>query len=177
MPQACAMDTPNCVSYACCSVRGAAEPPTAIVRSEDRSQPSCSQSSFTAIQTVGTAPVNVTFSRWTISQMSRGCGFGPAKIWLAPTITDVNGTHQEFAWNIGVGLREPELVGHGLGEAVQEHRAVRVDHALRVARRARRVAHARGVGLVERGPGGERRGGRGGGPREPGPPRGPGARG
>ena len=57
-----------------------------------------------------------------------------------------------------VVLGDPERVGHGLGEAVEEHRAVRVDDALGVARRAGRVTHARGVGLVERGPAAERRG-------------------
>src|SRR2546428_606195 len=56
-------------------------------------QPSASHSSLTAIQTVGTAPVKVTFSFWISSQMSRGCGFGPAKTWLGPTITPVDGRH------------------------------------------------------------------------------------
>ena len=63
------------------------------------------QSSFTAIHTVGTAPVNVTFSCWTSSQMSRGWGFGPAKICVLPTMTAVKGRHQEFAWNIGTMCR------------------------------------------------------------------------
>ena len=68
-------------------------------------QPSASHSSLTAIQTVGTAPVKVTFSFWISSQMSRGCGFGPAKTWLEPTITPVNGRHQALAWNIGTMCR------------------------------------------------------------------------
>ena len=58
-----------------------------------------------AIHTVGTAPTNVTFSAWTISQMSFGWMFGPAKICVAPVITPAKGTHQQFAWNIGTTWR------------------------------------------------------------------------
>ena len=90
---------------ASCRCFGAAEPPIAIVRSEAMFQPSVSQRSFTAIQTVGTAPVNVTLSFWTSSQMSRGWGFGPAKIWVDPTMTPVNGRHQALAWNMGTMWR------------------------------------------------------------------------
>jgi len=54
-----------------------------------------------------------------------------AKICVCSTITPVNGA-PEFAWNIArcgerVVLGDPERVGHGLGEAVEEHRRVRVD--------------------------------------------------
>ncbi len=58
-----------------------------------------------AIHTVGTAPTNVTFSPCTISQMSFGCTFGPAKICVAPVMTPANGTHHALAWNIGTTWR------------------------------------------------------------------------
>ena len=58
-----------------------------------------------AIHPVGTAPTNVTRSLWTISTMSRGCGFGPPKICVAPLSTPANGTHQALAWNIGTMCR------------------------------------------------------------------------
>ena len=99
------MTTPNWFLKASWRCLGAAEPPIAIVRSEAMFQPSFSHKSFTAIQIVGTAPVKVTFSFWTSSQMSRGWGFGPAKIWVDPTITPVNGRHQALAWNMGTMCR------------------------------------------------------------------------
>ena len=37
--------------------------------------------------------------------MSRGCGLGPPKIWVAPSITAANGTHQALAWNMGTMCR------------------------------------------------------------------------
>jgi len=80
MPQAWDIWTPKCFAYACWRLRGAAEPPIAIVRRDEMSKPSVSQSSLMAIHTVGTAPVKVTFSVWMSRQRSRGCGFGPAKI-------------------------------------------------------------------------------------------------
>ncbi len=58
-----------------------------------------------AIHTVGTAPTNVTFSAWTISQMSFGWTFGPAKICVAPVITAAYGTLHALAWNIGTTCR------------------------------------------------------------------------
>ena len=72
MPQACDIWTPKFLAYACCRLRGAAEPPIAIVLRDEMSYPSLSQSSLIAIHTVGTAPVKVTFSPWIIRQMSGG---------------------------------------------------------------------------------------------------------
>src|SRR5688572_29010502 len=66
---------------------------------------SFSRMDWMAIHTVGTAPTTVTRSLWTISTMSRGCGFGPPKIWVAPFSTAANGTHQALAWNIGTMCR------------------------------------------------------------------------
>ena len=51
-----------------------------------------------------------------------------------------------------VVLGKAEQVGRGLGEAVEEHRAVRVDDAFRMAGGAGGVAHAGGIGLGERWP-------------------------
>ena len=58
---------------------------------------------------MGTAPTNVTFSAWVISQMSRGCGLGPPKIWVEPSIVPVNGTHHALAWNIGTMCKMTSL--------------------------------------------------------------------
>ena len=74
-------------------------------RTDERSYASFSTSSFTAIHTVGTAPTNVTRSCWISSAMSRGCGWGPAKIWVAPAMTAAKGTHHALAWNIGTTWR------------------------------------------------------------------------
>ncbi len=86
-------------------LRGAAEPPIGMQRTEERSKPSFSTISLTAIQTVGTAPTNVTRSAWMIEARSRGWGFGPAKIWVAPAMTPANGTHHALAWNMGTTWR------------------------------------------------------------------------
>jgi len=74
-------------------------------RIDERSNASFSASSLMAIQTVGTAPTKVTFSACTIAAMSAGWGAGPPKIWVAPTMTAANGTHQALAWNIGTMWR------------------------------------------------------------------------
>ena len=101
MPQACSMWVPNFLSNSSMRLLGAAEPPIGMQRIDEMSWPSFSHSSLTPIQTVGTAPTTVTFSRSVISTMSRGCGAGPPKIWVAPTMTPAKGTHQALAWNIG----------------------------------------------------------------------------
>ncbi len=87
-------------------VRGAADPPMGMQRIEEMSQcGSFSRMAWMAIHTVGTAPTSVTFSWWTISTMSRGCGLGPPKIWVEPFITPAKGTHHALAWNIGTTCR------------------------------------------------------------------------
>src|SRR5215470_7394033 len=63
-----------------------------------------------AIQTVGTAPVNVIFSDWMSRQISGGWMFAPAKIWSAPTMNAVNGRHQELAC-----VAEHRLARHARG--------------------------------------------------------------
>ena len=50
----------------------------------------------------------------------------------------------------GVALADRQRVDQPLAERMQDHRTVRVQHALRPAGRARRVAHRRGVVFVER---------------------------
>src|SRR3990172_12981691 len=105
MPQAWIIGTPSFFSYSSMRLFGAAEPPTTMRRTDERSKPSFSTSSLTAIHTVGTAPTHVTFSACTISAMSRGWGAGPPKIWVAPTRTPAYGTHQALAWNIGAMWR------------------------------------------------------------------------
>src|SRR5581483_2288473 len=92
------------------SVLGAADPPMGIQRIDEMSHcGSFSRMLSMAIQTVGTAPTNVTRSVWTISMMSRGCGLGPPKIWVEPLRTPANGTHQALAWNIGTMCRITSL--------------------------------------------------------------------
>jgi hypothetical protein len=104
MPQAWSIWAPNFLSKSSIRLRGAAEPPIGMQRIEEMSWLSFSQSSFTPIHTVGTAPT-VTRSRPVISTMSRGRGEGPPKIWVAPTMTPAKGTHQALAWNIGTMWR------------------------------------------------------------------------
>ena len=58
---------------------------------------------------MGTAPVKVTRSACTSSQRSRGWGLGPAKIWVAPTMTPACGTHQALAWNMGTTCKMTSL--------------------------------------------------------------------
>ena len=106
MPQACSIDAPYFLSNFSMSVRGAAEPPIGMHRIDEMSHcGSCSRIASMAIHTVGTAPTKVTRSLWTISMMSRGCGLGPPKIWVAPFITPAKGTHHALAWNMGTMWR------------------------------------------------------------------------
>ncbi len=52
-----------------------------------------------------------------------------------------------------VAFAQAQRIGHRQAQAVQHDRSVRVDHAFGIARRARGVAHARRVVLVEMRPG------------------------
>ena len=68
----------------------------------------------------------------TISMMSRGCGFGPPKIWVAPFMHAGEGHAPRIGVEHGhdvqddVALADAEHVHRGRGEAVEEHAAVRV---------------------------------------------------
>ena len=53
----------------------------------------------------------------------------------------------------GVALRDAEDVRHGEGEAVEEQRAMRIEHALGIARGSGGVASGGGGVFVEFGPG------------------------
>ncbi len=60
----------------------------------------------------------MTFSDCTISQMSRGWGFGPPKICVEPSIVPQKGTHQALAWNIGTMCRMTSLSDSAMQSAM-----------------------------------------------------------
>ncbi len=103
MPQACVTCSPWRRSKPSIIDRGAAEPPTIIARSFERSYFSGSASSVwrMPIQIVGTPAVIVTFSCTNASSRLGGSRCGPGKTCVAPTSVHVNGKPQAFAWNIG----------------------------------------------------------------------------
>ncbi len=83
----------------------------------------------------------------------RGAGRGaPA---LAPTIAQVNGSPQAFAWNIGTTgssasrCDTASVSAMAVASEWSDDRPVRVDDALRPSRRAARVTHRRGGALVD----------------------------
>ncbi len=99
-----------------------------------------------------------------ISRMSRGWGFGPPKNCGGA----VHHAGEGHAPRIGVEhgddvqdhvpFRQGEHVHRRRREAVEKDAAMGVDHALRMPRGARRVTHARGVGLIDPRPLGHRPG-------------------
>ncbi len=137
--------------------RGAAEPPTTIDLSRERSQPPGFASSACRMpsQIVGTPAVTVT--RCSTKASSRLCGSrcGPGKTCFAPISVQANGKPHALAWNIGTTGRTTSAsesgsaVAEQLRQRVDGDRAVRVDDALRAAGRPARVAHRGREPLVD----------------------------
>ena len=141
--------------------RGAAEPPTSMECSFERSQRSGSLSSMPRmpIQIVGTPAVIVTPSRSNVLEQRLGIeeragedelrAHHEAGVGVAPRVRMEH--RHDRQKRLLLGHVQAERRRERLTERVQHRRAMRVENALRHPRRAARVAHGRGRILVEAG--------------------------
>ena len=156
IPHACHSSMPRTSRYASINVAGTADPPHTAVLMLDTSAPVACTWLRIAVRIVGTPPVNVGRSWRMKSQSPCGCrnfpreqqvaAHHPACVWRAPRV-DVKHRHDDEQPAVVVEAERPPH-----REGVQEHGAVAVCNAFRVAGRSRRVAHGRRAALVDGGP-------------------------
>ena len=101
MPHAWMMRTPCCRSKRSIRLRGTAEPPQTMSRSEERSIGFVSAKRPTSFQMVGTAPATVARSSAIRRQSGSGWRNRPGISRSAPVSHPAYGSPQALAWNIG----------------------------------------------------------------------------
>src|SRR5579859_5611000 len=79
------------------------------------------------------------------SRQHQPCAHHRARVRQSPRICEKHGHHRQYR----VAVAQPHRIHHRLRERVQHQRAVRIDHALRTSRRARRKTHRRAVILFD----------------------------